>query len=77
MDDETEDYSSDGPLGDSPSLRELEHLHSRLSAAEREELLECLLIAAPKGGGAMIKVLEDLLMYHATDEMLEQHGELD
>jgi hypothetical protein len=32
-----------------------------------------LLIAAPRGGEAMIKVMEDLLPCHATDEMLDDH----
>ena len=54
-----------------PRLEELEHLHSMLSPEERDELLQCLLIAAPRGGEAMIKVLEDLLLCHATEELLE------
>jgi hypothetical protein len=61
-----------------PQLGELEHLYARLSPAERDELLECLLVAAPRGGEAMIKVLEDTLLCHATEEMLggplEGHG---
>lgn len=58
-----------------PHLQELEHLHSTLTPEEREELLQCLLIAAPLGGEAMITVLEDLLLCHATDELLEEHRE--
>lgn len=56
-------------------LGELEHLHARLSHEERDELLQCLLIAAPRGGEAMIKVLEDELLCHATEEMLAEHRE--
>jgi hypothetical protein len=32
-----------------------------------------LLIAAPRGGEAMLKVLEDELLCHATDELLDEH----
>jgi hypothetical protein len=54
------------------SLRELNHLYERLSPGQREELLQCLLIAAPRGGEAMIKVLEDELLCHATEELLQE-----
>lgn len=37
-------------------LPELEHLHLVLSPEGRDDLLQCLLIAAPGGGEAMIKV---------------------
>jgi hypothetical protein len=53
-----------------PSLRELNHLHERLSLEQRDELLQCLLIAAPRGGEAMIKVLEDELLRRATEELI-------
>ena len=53
------------------SLRELNHLYERLSPEQRDELLQCLLIAAPRGGEAMIKVLEDALLCHATEELLD------
>jgi hypothetical protein len=56
------------------SLRELNHLHERLSPDQRDELLQCLLIAAPRGGEAMIKVLEDTMLCHATEELLAEHG---
>ena len=29
--------------------------------------------SSPRGGEAMIKVLEDLLLCHATDELLREH----
>ena len=51
-------------------LEELNHVYKKLSPAEREELLQCLLIAAPRGGEATIKVLEDELLCHATEELL-------
>ena len=52
------------------NVTELNHLYEKLSAEERDELLQCLLIAAPRGGEAMIKVLEDLLLCHAHEEFL-------
>jgi len=55
-------------------LEELMSLYEKLSLEERDELLQCLLIAAPRGGEAMVKVLEDLLLCHATEELLEEHG---
>ena len=55
---------------DPPGLRELNHLYKKLSVEKREELLQCLLVAAPRGGEAMIKVLEDELLCHATEELL-------
>jgi hypothetical protein len=57
------------------SLRELERLYAWLLPEERDELLQCLLIAAPRGGEAMIEVLEDLLLCHATEDVLEKHRE--
>jgi hypothetical protein len=33
-----------------PRLEELKYLYEKLSAEERDELLQCLLIAAPPGG---------------------------
>jgi hypothetical protein len=69
-----------GPTGggelepEPPGLQELNHLSEKLSPGERDELLQCLLIAAPRGGEAMIEVLEQLLLCHATEELLEEHG---
>jgi len=56
-----------------PRLEELNYLNEKLSLEERDGLLQCLLIAAPRRGEAMIKVLEDLLLCHATDELLREH----
>ena len=51
---------------------DLEHLHRKLSPEEREELLQRLLIAAPRGEEAMIRVLEETLLCHATEELLDE-----
>jgi hypothetical protein len=55
------------------SLRELEHPCAWLLPEERDELLQCLLIAASRGGEAMIKVLEETLLCHATEELIEEN----
>ena len=55
-------------------LEELNHVYKKLSPAERDELLQCLLIAAPHGGEAMSKVLDDELLCHATEELLGEQG---
>jgi hypothetical protein len=52
-------------------LKELQCLYSALSPEGRDELLQCLLITAPRGEEAMVKVLEDLMLCHATEELLE------
>jgi hypothetical protein len=54
------------------SLRELNHLYQRLSPEERDELLQGLLVAAPHGGEAMIKVPERLLLCHSTEALLDE-----
>ena len=44
---------------------------------ERDELLQCLLIAAPRGGETMIKVLEDLVLGDAVEKLFwSQSGDL-
>ena len=53
-----------------PRLEELEHLYESLSPEESDELLQCLLIAAPRGGEAMIEVLEQTLLCHAAEELI-------
>lgn len=55
---------------DTPTLRELEALHGSLDAEEREELLECLLIAASKGAETMMLALCPWLLAAATRELL-------
>jgi hypothetical protein len=54
------------------NLEELNPLYERLSPEQRDELLQCLLIAAPRGGPAMLKLLEDELLRHAKDELPDQ-----
>lgn len=55
--------------------RELVHLYDRLTPEERDELLQCLLIAAPRGGEAMVEVLEETLLCHAVGELLKGEPE--
>jgi hypothetical protein len=59
---------------DDNSLSELHHLCERLSADQRDDLLHCLLTVAPRGGEAMIKVIEEMLLCHATAELLDEHS---
>ena len=42
----------------------------------KDELLQGLLIAAPRGGEAMLTVLEDELLCHATEELIGEQGTL-
>jgi hypothetical protein len=48
-------------------------LCEKLSPEERDEPLQCLPIAVPRGVGAMIRVLEQLLLCYATEALLEEH----
>lgn len=57
-----------------PPLEEMIYLYEKLSLEERDGLLECLLIAAPLGGGAMLKVLEQLMLCRSVEELLEEHA---
>jgi hypothetical protein len=47
--------------------------YEKLSPEERDELLQCLLVAAPRGGEAMLQVLEQVLLRRATEELLAEH----
>ena len=49
---------------------EFTYLYEKLSFQERDELLQCLLIAAPRGGEAMVSLLEETLLCHAVEELL-------
>jgi hypothetical protein len=55
------------------SLEELRVFSEKLSPEERDELLQCLLVAAPRGGEAMLQVLEQVLLRRATEELLAEH----
>ncbi len=55
---------------DIPALEELEVMYASLSVCQREELLECLLIAAAKGGTAMIDALSPWLLACAAERLL-------
>ncbi len=57
------------------SLQELERLYAWLLPEERDELLQCLPIAASRGGEAVIEVLEQTLLHHAVEELLGDMGE--
>ena len=61
-------------MGNRLRARELERLCTILGPKERDKLLQCLLIAAAQGGEAMIKVLKQLLVCHATEEILKEHA---
>jgi hypothetical protein len=52
------------------STAEAEALYRGLTPEEREELLQCLLVAAPRGGEAMIEILKQTLLCHATEGLL-------
>ena len=53
------------------SLAELETLYSSLSAADRDQLLQELLTAAPHVGEAMIRVLEVWVLDKTVLETIE------
>ena len=55
-----------------PGLEELIYLYEKPSLEERDDLLQCLLIAAPRGGETMVKVLEGVLLCHATEALLKE-----
>jgi len=70
-----DDSSMDDPAATTaPSLEELGALHGALTPSEREELLECLLIAAPGGGKAMLDVLETALFIFASEQLSTGDG---
>ena len=62
------------PDVDESHLKELTYLYEQLTAEERDELLQCVLLAAPRWGEAMIAVLEELLLCHTTDELPKEHN---
>lgn len=55
-------------------LEELCGLYETLSPEERDELLQCLLIAAERGGEAMLTVLEELCLCRALDALIGEHA---
>ena len=62
-----------GPLGKQiPTLEELEALHRSLNHAEREELLECLLIAASGGPECVMRALSPWLLAAAARQLVER-----
>lgn len=53
---------------------EVSQLYERLSQEQRHELLQCLLGSATRGGEAMIQVLGEMLLCHATAELIHEHS---
>jgi len=51
-------------------LAELEVLYSTLSPEERDELLQCLLVAASDGSGTVVRRLEECLLELAVRELV-------
>lgn len=60
-------------MPESLRVEDFVHLYEKLSDEHRDELLQCLLIAPPRGGEAMIDLLQELLLCHATEKLLENH----
>jgi hypothetical protein len=65
--------SSTEGLSTPPSLEQLEYLHRSLTADEREELLECLLIAAARGADCMMQALAPWIVAAAARELLDEY----
>lgn len=55
------------PIG----LEDVEALYRMLSAEERDDLLQCLLIATTRGGEAMHEVLERRLLCQGVQDLIE------
>jgi hypothetical protein len=51
-------------------LADLEDLYSTLTGSERDELLQCLLVAASKEQQSMLDVLEAVLLVRAVRELM-------
>jgi predicted HAD superfamily phosphohydrolase len=58
-------------MDDQLELAELDALYSSLSPEERDELLQCLLIAASISGETVIQRLEECLLELAGREFIE------
>ncbi len=50
--------------------QELNSLYLSLKAEQKDELLQCLLVAASRGGDAVAAVLEDALLVFSVEEVL-------
>lgn len=51
------------------SLSDVQALYATLSSSQREEVLECLLIASTEGGDAMVRVIRELVLCHAAEDL--------
>lgn len=63
-------YQEFSPEQSPPSIEELDALHQSLNSAQREELLECLLIASSKGGDSVMQALAPWLLVAASNHLL-------
>jgi predicted nuclease with RNAse H fold len=59
-----------------PRRAELEQLDSRLPPEKRDELFQYLVVAARRGGDAMLEVLDRTLRRHAVEEVHKEWGGL-
>lgn len=75
MDDNEQTDESGARSPAQPSLEELEFLYRSLTVHEREELLQCLLIAASRGASAMMEALRPWTMSAAVRRVLVEFGE--
>jgi hypothetical protein len=57
-------------MPESPILDELEALYASLSPGERDELLQCLLIAASISGEMVVERLGAWLLAHASRQLI-------
>lgn len=71
MNDVSANWRACGPLG----LEELTTLFLVLTGEERDELLQCLLIAASRGEAAMTQTLGQAVLCHATLELINDVDE--
>ncbi len=62
-------------MTEAPKLEELNYLYSSLSAEQRDELLQSLLIAASRGGQAVTEVLQTVLLVKAGEELVNRTEE--
>ena len=59
---------------DRATLEELEHLYSALSSEERDDLLQEILVAWPKGEEVVAAVIDGWLLDHAGRTFIDEVG---
>jgi hypothetical protein len=57
---------------DAVSIEEVSAYYSGLNAVDREELLECLLIASTRGGDAMLSTLCEAIFVSRSKELIDR-----